>query len=290
MNEYITILIIVGIISTFVMPFLLINAYRQLSVDYDFEFNEDNTVKYYYVSLIGWVIFYIILVITFVVFKDSPNERRKCKHDTTTHIQPTDSLDIIIKERAKNKFNNTIFAGIEFGDSKENVTKKLKKYKQNFGNVIYADSSSYHFNIIELGYYKDKLHTLTISLGSIWTDKKDLWELYRLKYGETQYNDWEWLDVIIDYSEQTASTQVWDTKGYNGKKYYHNGDYKSITTTPEYFSVIKYQSKAILAEKEKDKIREYEKEKMREDSIRKAKILEEKKRAKEISKNSIIPI
>lgn len=293
MNDFMTHVIIIGIISSFIMPFALVNCYRDLSEKFDFEYNKDNTITYYFVSLIIWLIFYPIMVITIDVITVSPKEEYEERHRRRTTIQEIDSTDLIIKERANKKFNNTIFAGIEFGDSKEIVTKKLEKYKQTFGDVIYADSSSFHFSIIELGYYKDKLHTLAISLGSTWTDKEDLWDLYRLKYGETKYNDWEWQDVIIDYSEQNSSMQVWDTKGYNDQKYYHNGDYKSITKTPKYFSVIKYQSKAILAEKAEDEKRKYEKEKekeMREDSIRKAKILEQKKRAKEISEKSIIPI
>lgn len=296
MDNLTTHAIIIGIISSLIMPFLLVDCYRDLSVRFDFEFNENNIPKYFFVSLVIWLIFYPILWITIDAITVSPYEEYEERHRRLTTIQEKqeiDSINLIIKERANKKFNNTIFAGIEFGDSKEIVIKKLEKYKQTFGDVIYADSSSYHFSIIELGYYKDKLHTLSISLGSIWTDKEDLWELFRLKYGETNYNDWEWQDVIIDYSEQNSSMQVWDTKGYNDQKYYHNGDYKSITKTPKYFSVIKYQSKAILAEKAEDEKRKYEKEKekeMREDSIRKAKILEQKKRAKEISEKSIIPI
>lgn len=274
------------------MPFLLVNCYRDLSVRFDFEFNENNTPKYFFVSLVIWLIFYPILWITIDAITVSPYEEYEERHRRLTTIQEIDSIDLIIKERAKSKFNNTIFAGIEFGDSKEIVTKKLKKYKQTFGDVIYADSSTYAFKITALEYYNDKLHTLVINLGSIWIDRKDLWELYRLKYGETKYTDWEWSDAIIDYSEETDAEEVWDRKGYNGRVYYYyNNDYSTITETSHYYSVIKYQSKAILAEKAEDQKREYEKEKeMREDSIRKAKILENKKRAKEISETSTIPI
>ena len=290
MDNLTTHAIIIGIISSLIMPFLLVNCYRDLSVRFDFEFNENNTPKYFFVSLVIWLIFYPILWITIDAITVSPYEEYEERHRRLTTIQEIDSIDLIIKERAKSKFNNTIFAGIEFGDSKEIVTKKLKKYKQTFGDVIYADSSTYAFKITALEYYNDKLHTLVINLGSIWIDRKDLWELYRLKYGETKYNDWEWSDAIIDYSEETDAEEVWDRKGYNDRVYYYyNNDYSTITETPHYYSVIKYQSKAILAEKAEDQKREYEKE-MREDSIRMAKILENKKRAKEISETSTIPI
>lgn len=297
MDNLTTHAIIIGIISSLIMPFLLVNCYRDLSVRFDFEFNENNTPKYFFVSLVIWLIFYPILWITIDAITVSPYEEYEERHrrlTTIQEIQEIDSIDLIIKERAKTKFNNTIFAGIEFGDSEEIVTKKLKKYKQTFGDVIYADSSTYAFKITALEYYNDKLHTLVINLGSIWIDRKDLWKLYRLKYGETKYNDWEWSDAIIDYSEKTDAEEVWDRKGYNDRVYYYyNNDYSTITETPYYYSVIKYQSKAILAEKAEDQKREYKKEKekeMREDSIRKAKILEKKKRAKEISDNSITPI
>lgn len=297
MDNLTTYAIIIGIISSLIMPFPLVNCYRDLSERFDFEFNENNTPKYFFVSLVIWLIFYSILCITIDAIIVSPYEEYEERHrrlTTIQEIQEIDSIDLIIKERAKSKFNNTIFAGIEFGDSKEIVEKKLKKYKQTFGDVIYADSSTYAFKITALEYYNDKLHTLVINLGSIWIDKKDLWELYRLKYGETKYTDWEWSDAIIDYSEETDAEEVWDRKGYNDRVYYYyNNDYSTITETPYYYSVIKYQSKAILAEKAEDQKREYEKEKekeMREDSIRKAKILENKKRAKEISETSTIPI
>ena len=284
-------LIIIGTISTFIVPYLFILCYKDFCQknNIDFDVNK-KPIKYTLISVISWLVLYAIICITFIGLPNKPNKRPKNYYQK----REKSSIDYVIEERAKKPFNNTIFAGIRFGDSPQIVEQKLKEYKQTYGNVIYADSSSYNIYDIRVYYYKEKLQTLKINFGSIWTDFDDLWELFEKKYGKTHFNDWEFQDVIIDYSEQTDAKQLWDTKGYNDTKYYiYNNDYKTITDTPSYYSIITYSSKTIAAEEKEDKEKEKLKakeEQLRKDSIRKANDFAKKKQAKEISTTSNIPI
>lgn len=206
--------------------------------------------------------------------------------EETIKITP---LDSIIKERRQTKFNHSIFAGIEFGDSQETVNQKLKAYTTKFGKAIYADSSRYAIKDIKAEYYKDKLHTLTINLGqvSFSQDTGDLWKLYEAKYGETDYHDWIFLDASIEYKEVAVRRKANNLNGYNGRQYYYDENGK-WTETQIYDRILTYQSKEILKEIERDREIEYQKrlqEEKRQDSIRKSKELEQKKIAKQLSED-----
>ena len=206
--------------------------------------------------------------------------------EETIKISP---LDSIIIERKQTKFNHSIFAGIEFGDSQETVNQKLKAYTTKFGKAIYADSSRYAIKDIKAEYYKDKLHTLTINLGqvSFSQDTGDLWKLYEAKYGETEYHDWIFLDASIEYKEVAVRRKANNLNGYNGRQYYYDENGK-WTETQIYDRILTYQSKEILKEIERDREIEYQKrlqEEKRQDSIRKSKELEQKKIAKQLSED-----
>lgn len=206
--------------------------------------------------------------------------------EETIKITP---LDSIIKERRQTKFNHSIFAGIEFGDSQGTVNQKLKAYTTKFGKAIYADSSRYAIKDIKAEYYKDKLHTLTINLGqvSFSQDTGDLWKLYEAKYGETDYHDWIFLDASIEYKEVAVRRKANNLNGYNGRQYYYDENGK-WTETQIYDRILTYQSKEILKEIERDREIEYQKRlqvEKRQDSIRKSKELEQKKIAKQLSED-----
>ena len=277
MNGYfINTIIITGIISTFIMPYLLILCYKDICYKNNLDFNfRKKPIKYTTMSIIVWWLLYSIITITIVV-SNSPNKPNK-QQQNYYKKREKDSIDYIIEKRANTPFNNTIFANIKFGESSQIVEQKLKIYKQRFGNIIYADSSRYKIYNINLYYYKDKLQTLVINFDGLLEDSKDLWKLYESKYGKTRFCDWEFQDVIIDYSERTNAKQVWDNKGYNDKQYYfYNNNYKTITSTPSYHSVITYTSKTIASEEEADKEMERLNEKRHKlmlDSIRKVKEL-----------------
>ena len=95
---------------------------------------------------------YIILSITITIFITCcfiVNQIKTSKNkinipETTNYNLPIKSkedikrerLDSIINERKNTIFDESIFAGIYFGDSKEVVLQKLKIYKKTFGNNI----------------------------------------------------------------------------------------------------------------------------------------------------------
>lgn len=199
-------------------------------------------------------------------------------------------LDSIVNERAHTKFNNTIFAGIQFGDREDVVNQKLLNYKNKFGNAIYADSTVTFINKIDTEYYKGKLYTLTINIGSAWNVHSELWTLFEKKYGKTKFNDWIYLDAIIDYKEiQVNKPAGIKPSTYTNEKWYYDED-GHLTHETKYESVIIYQSKSILEEKRKDEELEYQilnKERQRQDSIRRSVELKNKIRAKELSTNQI---
>lgn len=218
--------------------------------------------------------------------KNQRGDKLQGLQEETIKISP---LDSIIIERKQTKFNHSIFAGIEFGDSQETVNQKLKAYTTKFGKAIYADSSRYAIKDIKAEYYKDKLHTLTINLGqvSFSQDTGDLWKLYEAKYGETEYHDWIFLDASIEYKEVAVRRKANNLNGYNGRQYYYDENGK-WTETQIYDRILTYQSKEILKEIERDREIEYQKrlqEEKRQDSIRKSKELEQKKIAKQLSED-----
>lgn len=193
-----------------------------------------------------------------------------------------DSIDYIIEDREKTKFNNPIFAGIQFGDNKKTVEKKLAIYKETFGDYIYADSVSLGISSIEYQLYKDRIYELVLKFRFSSDDKHIIEKLYSSKYGKSKNTFWGFSNVSIYYQTGISDDIEVHRKGYAGKPLYRspNGEYKG---NRDYYSKIGYFNKEIYEEKEKEerKRKEELKEKERiKDSIDNAK---EMNRIKQLS-------
>lgn len=285
-------LIILGICSSFVMPFIGLACYRDLCKKFCWGYNyKERKLKYILVSIVYYWIFFLAMCF---IIKSLTVDKKIPQYNKGIIIQEKNSLDLLIEERAKTKFDESIFAGIIFGDSKRVVEQKLEKYKKSFGNAIYTDSSCYEFSKVDTQYYNDSLYSLSISFQSYL--EKDFWDLFQSKYGQTRDdNSWCWFysDARIVYRvEMTSRPLAIDNEKYRGKNFYYDESNK-LTTDPghKFIRSVTYTSLAILSRKEKaeelernKRLKEQRDQQRILDSISDVEILKAKEKAKKLSK------
>lgn len=123
----------------------------------------------YFTRKVGWkekrlvnqilsLLFSIIISFAFVMECQLPDK------DATSVVEiknvqeqeaKEDSLNTIITERSKTKFETSIFANIYFGNNPHIVEQKIHFYKKKFDNSIYIDSVAYKIRQIEPSYMKE---------------------------------------------------------------------------------------------------------------------------------------
>ena len=192
-----------------------------------------------------------------------------------------DSIDYIIEERLNTKFNNTIFAGISFGDNPTTVKQKLREYKRIYGDTIFIPTDSLPEKLvigrIRQEYYNQKLYKLEICYNTNNIDRA-LTTLYASKYGKTKTRCWEFSNIKISiYSGNNEIAR--HNRGYkNDPILYYDYIGGNITLDGGY-GIIGYENKII---KEQKKIEE-DKKRRKQDSIKKAKELAKEKHEKELA-------
>ena len=207
--------------------------------------------------------------------------KRYAEWSTPTSKPQKDSIDYIIEERLTTKFENTIFAGISFGDNPTTVKRKLREYKHIYGDTIFIPTDSLTQKLvigrIRQEYYKQQLYKLEICYNTNHIESA-LIELYTSKYGKTKKRSWEFSNVKISFYSGYNSIAR-DNKGYkNDPILYYDYIGGSITRDGGY-GIIGYEDKITSNKKQIEE----EKERRKQDSINNAKELAKKKREKELA-------
>ena len=209
-------------------------------------------------------------------------ERKRLTEWSTPPPKPQkDSVDYIIEERLTTKFDNTIFAGISFGDNPTTVKQKLREYKHIYGDTIFIPTDSLTKKLvigrIRQEYYKQKLYKLEICYNTDHIESA-LTELYTSKYGKTKKRCWEFTNVKISFYSGYNSIAR-DNKGYkNDPILYYDYIGGGITRDGGY-GIIGYEDKITTNKKQIEE----EQERKKQDSIKKEKDVVQEKREKELA-------
>lgn len=139
-------------------------------------------------------------------------------------VPKKDSIDLLIEHRKTEEFNSSIFGGLYFGDSPEEVSwvfeddDHQKILVPNEDKVAAVNIATY-----DAEYYKGQLASLIL-----YSEQDELYNnlgtLYKTKYGETKNNDWHFANcsIEINYGFRLEYNPAKDA-GYNssGPTLYH---------------------------------------------------------------------
>lgn len=212
----------------------------------------------------------------YISFTDTINTQ-KCEAVQTVE---RDTIDILIEERKKQTFTNTIFAGLKFGCSEKEYDRIISKYKKEFNNSIYISKNDSLIKVINIGhikpqFYEDKLYELNVYIDDDYAFKY-LFNLLENKYGITKQNYWGeyiWEYTTVQIYMKNKSRQLYSRTNNSSVLYYGGYDSVSYSLTKDpSFIHIRYSDLNILKQIEKDKILEDSLQMIRELQINQEKI------------------
>ena len=163
-------------------------------------------------------------------------------------VSRKDDVDIIIENRAKQKFDNSIFAGLRFGDSPEQVRRALN----NVSHIPLSNLNKDSVNAICIRDYQAKYLNEGLVELTLFAEEdecyKDIGKYYSTIYGVTKGNVWRYSNckIVVTLGMRKEYNPIKDA-GYNSgahKTLYHasfGDDTSKFLTEDEFFVKIIYK-------------------------------------------------